>query len=119
MFLRFIGLGFLVLGVVSESLPKAWAEPAGYVDLVAGILAIFATAALTRAASWAIAAVWIFNVWGAADLLFAFYQGAHVKLQPGSLGAGFYIVRAIVPPLLVSHALTFGILRRPAPKQGP
>ena len=75
MFLRFIGLGFLVLGVVSESLPKAWAEPAGYVDLVAGILAIFATAALTRAASWAIAAVWIFNVWGAQICCSRFTKG--------------------------------------------
>ena len=46
----------------------------------------------------------------AADLLFAFYQGARLRLEPGSLGAGFYIVTAIVPPLLVSHALIFGLL---------
>jgi len=58
----------------------------------------------------AIASVWIFNIWGAADLLYAFYQGARVQLKPGSLGAGFYIVTAIVPPLLVSHALIFAIL---------
>jgi hypothetical protein len=42
MFLRFIGLSFLVPGVVSSSLPKAWANPAGYGDFVAGILAIIA-----------------------------------------------------------------------------
>ena len=93
MFLRFIGLSFLVPGVVSSSLPKAWANPAGYGDFVAGILAIIATAALARSASWAIAAVWIFNVWGAADLLFAFYKGARVNLEPGALGAAFYIVK--------------------------
>jgi hypothetical protein len=29
MFLRFIGISFLVPGVVSESLPKAWARPLG------------------------------------------------------------------------------------------
>lgn len=112
MFLRFIGLSFLLPGVVSASLPKAWAMPAGYGDFVAGILAIVATVALTHAATWAIAAVWIFNVWGAGDLLFAFYRGARVRLEPGSLGAGFYIVTAIVPPLLVSHALIFGLLMR-------
>ena len=112
MFLRFIGLSFLVPGVVSGSLPKAWALPAAYGDFVAGILAIFATAALARSASWATAAVWLFNIWGAADLLFAFYQGARVQLEPGSLGAGYYIVTAIVPPLLVSHALIFRILLR-------
>ncbi len=111
-FLRFIGLSFLVPGVVSESLPKAWAAPAGYGDFVAGILALVATAALAHMATWAIAAVWVFNVWGAVDLLFAFYKGARVRLEPGSLGAGFYIVTAIVPPLLVSHALIFGLLMR-------
>ncbi|MGE5301658.1 MAG: hypothetical protein ACM3MB_11980 [Acidobacteriota bacterium] len=112
MFLRFIGISFLVPGVVSESLPKAWAVPAGYGDFVAGIFALIATAALACAAPWAIAAVWIFNVWGAADLLFAFYKGARVRLEPGALGAGFYIVTAIVPPLLVSHALILGMLMR-------
>lgn len=112
MFLRFIGLSFLVPGVVSASLPKAWATPAAYGDFVAGILAIIATVALVRTATWAMAAVWLFNIWGAADLLFAFYQGARVQLQPGSLGAGFYLVTAIVPPLLVSHALIFRLLMR-------
>jgi hypothetical protein len=112
MFLRFIGISFLVPGVVSESLPKAWAVPAGYGDLVAGIFAIIATVALAYGATWSIAAVWIFNVWGAADLLFAFFKGARVRLEPGSLGAGFYIITAIVPPLLVSHALIFGWLMR-------
>jgi hypothetical protein len=112
MFLRFIGLSFLVPGVVSPSLPKAWAVPAAYGDLVAGILAIVATVALAYAAPWAVAAVWIFNIWGAADLLFAAFQGPRVGLEPGSLGAGFYLVTAIVPPLLVSHALIFARLMR-------
>ena len=114
MFLRFLGLSFLVPGVVSESLPRAWALPAACGDFVAGILAIIATMALVRSASWAIGVVWIFNVWGAADLVFAFYQGAHVKLQFGLLGAGFYLVTDIVPALLVSHAVIFGELRRSA-----
>ncbi len=110
MFFRFIGLSFLVTGVVSEYLPKSWARPAGYGDFVAGILAIIATAALAHEASRAILAVWTFNIWGAADLLFAFYKGAKVQLEPGSLGAAFYIVTAIVPPLLVSHVLIFMLL---------
>jgi hypothetical protein len=52
------------------------------------------------------------RVWGFADLVFAFYKGARVNLEPGALGAGFYIVTAIVPPLLVSHALIFELLMR-------
>src|SRR5438445_7787084 len=40
MFLRFIGLSFLVPGVVSSSLPAAFAVPAAYGDFVAGLFAI-------------------------------------------------------------------------------
>src|SRR5215470_3243902 len=112
MFLRFIGIGFLIPGVVSGALPKAWAIPAGYGDLIAGVLAIIATVAMAETVAWAILAVWIFNVWGAADLLFAFYKGARVRLEPASLGATFYIVTAVVPPLLVSHVIIFMLLMR-------
>ena len=114
-FLRFIGLGFIVPGVVSSSLPPAFAVPAAWGDFIAGFLAIFASLALAKRATWAIASVYIFNTWGALDLLFAFVQGARVGLEPGNLGAAFFIVTAIVPPLLVSHALIFLLLNR---KQG-
>src|SRR5229473_5353649 len=110
MFLRFIGLSFLVPGVVSSRLPAAFAVPAGYGDFVAGVLAIIATVALSRRAAWAIVIVWLFNIWGAADLLFAFFQGARTQLDPGTLGAAFFIVTAIVPLLLVTHALIFRVL---------
>ena len=110
MFLRFIGLSFLVSGVVSPNLPAAFAIPAGYGDLIAGILAIIATVALARRAVWAIASVWLFNLWGAADLIFAFVQGARVQLDPGDLGATYFIVTAVVPSLLVTHALIFMLL---------
>ena len=114
MFLRFIGLSFLLPGVVSASLPRSWAAPAAYGDLVAGILAIIAAAAVACNLSWAIAAVWVFNVWGALDLLYGFYKGArtNLALDPGSLGAAYYLVTAIVPPLLVSHVLVFVVLLR-------
>lgn len=110
MFLRFIGLSFLVPGVVSPLLPAGFAVPAAYGDLIAGLLAIVATVALVNRVSWAIGSVWLFNIWGAADLLFAFYRGSQVRLQPGMLGAGFFLVTAIVPALLVTHVLVFRLL---------
>src|SRR5438034_7737097 len=110
MFFRFIGLSFIVPGVVSARLPPAFAVPAAWGDFVAGVLAIIATIALSRRAAGAVAVVWLFNIWGAADLLFAFFQGARVQLDPGALGAAFFIVTAIVPPLLVTHALIFRVL---------
>ncbi|MGC1686512.1 MAG: hypothetical protein WA734_12890 [Candidatus Acidiferrales bacterium] len=110
MFLRFIGLSFLVPGVVSSSLPAAFAVPAAYGDFVAGILAIAATVALSRGASWAVALVWLFNIWGAADFLFAIVQALRVHIDAGALGAAFFIPTAVVPPLLVTHALIFRVL---------
>ena len=110
MFLRFVGLSFLVPGVVSPLLPAAFAMPAAYGDLIAGILAIVATMALVNGASWSVTSVWLFNLWGAADLLFAFYQGRQAGLQPGMLGAAFFLVTALVPALLVSHGVIFGLL---------
>jgi len=61
------------------------------------------------------------NIWGAADLIIAVVQGARVQLDPGALGAAFFIVTAIVPPLLVMHTLIFLLLivpeNRPKPER--
>jgi hypothetical protein len=111
---RFIGLSFLVPGVVSPSLSSDFAAPAAYGDLVAAMLAVVATLALQARASWAIAIVWVFNVWGALDLLNAIYNGQFgVRINPASLGAAFYIPTVIVPALLTTHGLIFWILLRP------
>jgi hypothetical protein len=110
---RFIGLSFLVPGVVSSSLPSAFAAPAAYGDLIAATLAIAASLALSRRARWAILLVWLFNVWGAADLLFAYYQGLFgVQLDARLLGAAFFIPTVVVPPALITHGLIFRLLLR-------
>ena len=67
---------------------------AGYGDLIAAILAVIAALALYGGRSWAIPVVWVFNVWGTLDLLFAFYQGEiGVRIDPGSLGATPHCLR--------------------------
>lgn len=110
---RFVGLSFLVPGVVSPSLPSAFAAPAAYGDLIAAILAIVAVLALRARASWSLAMVWIFNVWGSLDLLDAIYRGRiGVGIDPAHLGAAFYIPTVIVPPLLILHGLIFWLLLR-------
>ena len=110
---RFLGLSFLVPGVVSSSLSPAFAVPAAYGDLIAAILAGVATLALAARASWAIPIVWVFNVWGTLDLLHAIYEGQiGVGIDPGSLGAAFYIPTVVVPALLVLHGLIFWLLMR-------
>jgi hypothetical protein len=107
---RFMGLAFIVPGVVSPDLPAAFARPDAYGDLIAAILALIALAALrTRAAN---AFVWVFGVWGSLDLINAFYQGGRHALAPGQLGATYFIVTFFVPLLLITHALVFRLLLR-------
>ncbi len=105
---RFIGLAFLVPGVVSPDLPPAFAHSAAYGDLVAAILALLALISLPSATGVAIA--WLFNLWGAADLFNAFYQANHAGLMAGQLGSTYFIPTFIVPLLLITHGLGFRIL---------
>ncbi|MGB6332232.1 MAG: hypothetical protein WBF41_10695, partial [Candidatus Sulfotelmatobacter sp.] len=105
---RFLGLAFLVPGVVSPDLPSAFAHSAAYGDIIAAILALLSLLLLPRAAG--VVTVWIFNLWGTADLLNAFYQGNHAGLLAGQLGATYFIPTLIVPLLLITHVLVFRIL---------
>jgi hypothetical protein len=109
---RFVGLSFLVPGVVSETLPQRFARQAGWGDFIAGLLAIAATLAVVASAPWAVALIWIFNLWGTADLLNALVQGPIqlAKASPGALGAAYFIPTFLVPGLLASHALIFRLL---------
>jgi len=105
---RFIGLAFLIPGVVAPELPGAFARPAAYGDLIAAVLALLAL--MTLRGRLGILFVWIFNVWGTADLLYAFYAGNSVGLEPGQLGATLFILTVIVPLLLITHGVVFRLL---------
>jgi hypothetical protein len=105
---RFLGLAFLVPGVVSPDLPPAFAHSAAYGDIIAAILALLSLLSLSRGAGVVVA--WIFNLWGSADLLNAFYQASEAGLLPGQLGATYFIPTLVVPLLLITHGLAFRIL---------
>jgi hypothetical protein len=110
---RYLGLAFLV---VSPELPAAFARPAALGDIVAALLALLAMLGLGSAAGTAL--VWVFNLWGSADLLFAFYNGARLvrarKLQATYFGAAFFIPTFYVPLLLITHGMIFRILLKAA-----
>lgn len=109
---RFLGLAFVVRGVVSPQLPAAFAQPVAYGDLISAMLAMLALATLgTRAGT---ALTWAFNTFGMTDLLFAFYLGGRISLPDtqGLLGAGYLIMTAYVPLLFITHGLVFRILLR-------
>ena len=105
---RFIGLAFLVPGVVSPDLPPAFAHYAAYGDIIAAILASLSLRLLPGAAG--VATAWIFSLWGSADILNAFYQANHAGLLAGQLGAAFFLPTLVVPLLLITHGLAFRIL---------
>ena len=105
---RFVGLAFLVPGVVSVDLPPAFAHSAAYGDIIAATLALLALIAESREVGPIV--TWIMNVWGTADLFRAFYAANAAGLQPGQLGAAYFIPTLIVPALLIGHLLMFRIL---------
>ena len=105
---RFVGLAFVVPGVVSPALPSAFAHPAAYGDIAAATLALLSLATLQSRVGVVI--VWIFNLWGSFDLLSAFYHGGAAGLMPGQLGAAYFIPTFLVPLMLITHALAFRIL---------
>jgi len=109
---RFLGLAFVVPGVVSPELPAAFAQPVAYGDLMAAMLALLALTTLgTRTGT---VLTWVFNAFGTADLIFAFYLGSRISLPDtqGLLGAGYFILTAYVPLLLITHGLAFRMLAR-------
>jgi hypothetical protein len=79
-----------------------------YGDIISATLALVSLLSLRRGAGVVIA--WIFNLWGSADLLNAFYQANDTGLLPGQLGATYFIPTFVVPLLLITHGLLFRIL---------
>ncbi|HKD52487.1 MAG TPA: hypothetical protein VKB90_16895 [Candidatus Acidoferrum sp.] len=111
---RFIGLAFLVPGVVSPDLPIAFSHSAAYGDIIAAILALFSL--LLPPGRAGVAAAWIFNLWGFADILNAFYQANHAGLLAGQLGAAFFLPTLVVPLLVITHGLAFRVLLQHQPQ---
>jgi len=108
---RFVGLAFLVPGVVSPELPAEFARPAAYGDIVTAVLALLALATLPGRLGLVL--TWAFNLCGSVDLLYAFYQGNATTIgeAPGRMGR-YFIPTILVPLLLVTHVLVFRLLLR-------
>ena len=106
---RYIGLMFLIPGVTAEPLDPRFASPAAYGDLIAALLALAALSILHFHRAAGFVAVWVFNIWGLADLLNAVARGL-LFTPDGALGAAFWIPALIVPLLLVTHVYIFNRL---------
>src|SRR6476469_8742546 len=74
------GLVFLLPQVMGGALPPGFAVPAAYGDFLAAVLALLAAFALRFRPGWALPLVWLFNLVGITDLLFATYNGVAIGL---------------------------------------
>ena len=112
---RTAGLVALLPQVTGGALPLGFAAPAAYGDLLTTGLALLAVFALGLRPGWALPLVWLFNLVGITDLLYALYKGAVTGLPFFHLGVYWYIPTLYVPLLLVSHVIIFWFLLRAAP----
>ena len=110
--LRHLGLMFLTRGATYEGMPQEFAWPAALGDLLTSVLAFCAIPAV--AAGWRSARplVWLFNIVGTLDLISAITLATVYEAQR-YMGAAYWIPAFWVPSLLVTHYVTFVVLRRP------
>jgi hypothetical protein len=113
---RFLGLVFIVPGVVGPNLPVSFATFAAYWDLATGVLAILALLTVRiRPLFWLF--VVAFNLVGVVDLIFDLYHATQIGLPAvaGQLGAAYAIPIVYVPVLMITHVVAFYLLLRPQP----
>ena len=111
---RHLGMMFLARGATYPGLSPEFAYPAAFGDLVAAILAFIAIPLVLRGSRAAKPAVWVFNVFGTIDLLVAIAT-ATIYNAPVEMGPAYWIPAFWVPLLLVTHYVTFVLLRRGGP----
>jgi hypothetical protein len=108
--LRHLGLMFLAPGATYDAIPAQFAYPAALGDLLTAVLAVAAIVPVAKDAPGARPLVWIFNVVGTLDLVAAITLATIYDAAP-FMGPAYWIPAFWVPALLVTHYLTFVILR--------
>jgi hypothetical protein len=108
--LRVNGLMFLMPGLVSPDLPAAFAVPTAYGDLTAALLALAALAPLRYESALALPMVWVFNVVGMLDLVYANVASIKDQVDPTLLGVSYYLAAINVPAMMVVHVMIYAYL---------
>src|SRR5438034_10120804 len=108
---RHLGMMFLTRGATYPGLAAQFVYPATFGDLLTAIVALATIPLLIRGSAMAKPAVWFFNIFGTIDLLLAITL-ATIYNAPVSMGPSYWIPAFWVPSLLVTHYVTFLLLRR-------
>jgi len=109
--MRHLGMMFLTRGATYPGLAAQFAYPAAFGDLLTAALALIALPLVMRRSPLSKPIVWVFNVFGTIDLLCAITL-ATIFQAPVSMGPSYWIPAFWVPALLVTHYITFLVLRR-------
>jgi len=102
---------FLTPGATYAGIPPQFAYPAAFGDLLAALLALAAIPAVARNMRSARLLVWIFTVEGTLDLIVAIAL-ATIFRAAAFMGPAYWIPAFWVPALLVTHYITFVVLRK-------
>ena len=105
----------LMPGLVSRELPKAFAVPTAYGDLAAAILALLAVWPVRAGNALAAPMVWLFNIVGLLDLIYANISTFKDHVDPTYLGVSYYLAVVNVPAMVVVHFLIFAYFLRRRP----
>ena len=101
---------FLTRGATFPGMPSQFAYPAAFGDLITAVLAFAAIPFVLHGSHLAKSTVWIFNIFGTLDLLTAITT-ATIYNAPVAMGPAYWIPAFWVPLLLVTHYVTFVLLR--------
>lgn len=115
---RFLGLVFILPGVVGPNLPASFTVFAAYGDFATGVLAILALLTIRiRSLFWFLAVA--FNLVGATDILIDYFHAirAGIPAIAGQFGATYVIPIIYVPLLMITHAAAFYLFVRAPGRQ--
>jgi hypothetical protein len=107
---RHLGLMFLTRGATYAGMPAQFAYPAALGDLVAAVMAVVSLRAVVQSRPEARVLVWTFNVEGSVDVVTATVL-ATLYDAPAYMGPAYWIPAFWVPALLITHYVTFVVLR--------
>ena len=111
--LRVNGLMFLMPGLVSHDLPRAFAVPTAYGDLTAVLLALLALGPIRAESTLAQPLIWLFNSVGLVDFIYANISTFKDHVDPTYLGVSYYLAALNVPAMMVVHVVIFIYLLTP------
>lgn len=105
--IRYLGMMFMVDNQIYDEFPKDLAFTIGVWDYSVAILALITTYALKVKWKYAIPLVWIFNIWGFADLMTALPQASAQEFYNYDIGGIWWMSIIVGPITIISHIYIF------------